>query len=87
MELALNKDLAIAHAALTEAADEITAAADLTMQLILAGMGINSDCGAAITEGASGVHDRLSATLDRLREARDGLRPPQHASTVPPDEM
>lgn len=77
--------LHLVRSALTDAADDVAAAADLLMLLCLAGTGMGQAQGAAIARGAMIAHDHLEAVRALIQQARDELRPPSHTAVSDPD--
>lgn len=65
----------LVRSALTDAADDVAAAADLLMLLCLAGTGMGQAQGAAIARGAMVAHDLLEAVRARIQQARNEIQP------------
>lgn len=67
-----------AEIALVDAADDAAAASDLMTLLYFAGLGMGQDHGAAVARGAMLAHDHLTTVRERIREARNDIRPSEH---------
>lgn len=72
--------LQLIRSALTDAADDVAAAADLLTLLCLAGTGMGQDHGAAIARGAMMAHDHLEAVRARIQQARNEIQPLNHTA-------
>lgn len=71
-----------ARIALIDAADDAAAASDLLTLLYWAGVGMGQEHGSAVARGAMLAHDHLVAVRDRIREAREEIRPPNQPPTL-----
>lgn len=72
--------LHLVRSALTDAADDVAAAADILMLLCLAGTGMGKDQGDAIARGAMMALDHLEAVRAWIQQARNEIEPLNHTA-------